>query len=153
MRFSSFAARYNGAHHIACSETVNTACSFCPRARETVPVHAAHLARTVPRGADEKRGEGGRDLYACARLAHTGRIHPMRFGQAEGDTIEFCSSACTAFNGQAGLAQTLIERPAGGVHSGSIAQRLTGLGVQVGITKLGGGLVPFFLVAWSAGQG
>ena len=153
MRSSPFAARHNGAHHIACPETMNPTCSFRPRARETVSVHAAHLARTMPRGADEKRGEGRRDLYVCARFAHTGRIHPMRFGQAEGDTIEFCSSARTAFNGQAGLAQTLIERPAGCVNSGSIPQRLTGLHVQVWITKLGGGLVPFFLVARSTGQG
>ena len=77
----------------------------------------------------------------------------MLFRQAEGDTIEFCSSACTAFKGQTRLAQTLIERPAGCVNSGNIPQRLTGLRVQVGITKLGGGLVPFFLVARPAGKG
>ena len=153
VRSNPFAARHNGAHHIPCPETVNTACSFRPGARKTVSVHAAHLAGTVPCGADGKRGEGRRDLYVCARLAHAGRIHPMCFGQAEGDTIEFCSSACTAFNGQTYLTQTPIEHPAGCINSGSIPQRLTGLRVQVGIAKLGGGLVPFFLVARPAGKG
>ena len=78
------------------------------------------------------------------------RVARMRSGERAGGICTFAPDSPTqAASIQCALgkpvsAQTLIERPAGCVHSGSIPQRLTGLGMQVGITKSAAVRFPFF---------
>src|SRR5260221_8018799 len=119
---------------------------------EAIRVDAAHLARAVSGAGEEQRAHSLHGQMLRRGGPHTGGIQPVRLGQPPARPVPLGAPAGAHFYRQLYRPQPAIERPAGGVDGGGIAQGPLGLRLHLWVPELLGSHGALVLVARLTGQ-
>src|SRR5262245_13204186 len=99
--------------------------------RKAVLVRSAHLTAPVAFSCNEQHVCDGDVKIAGSRGTDTGCILPMGFRQVTRCPVELGAPACSYLQHQPHGLETVIERPAGRIHGGSILERGFRFGLDV----------------------